>query len=191
MMQGRESEATEAVFCLQAKKPLHSGSYEHRVPKIKNHFSVPGMFICLFICLFVWFNIVIGHLGRPYSTHTAPMPVLTGSVHAHILTKPSRAGFAVSRLELIEPGGETCVYNEARPRERSDRARFLGMPGPFFKSLDSCTYMNPTHGPWAWSLDDRSRLRAGGREQWTILSGTSAIVHGLNVADRTQGITGT
>ena len=31
----------EAVFCLQAKKPLHSVSYEHRVPKkktkIKNH----------------------------------------------------------------------------------------------------------------------------------------------------------
>ena len=26
----------EAVFCLQAKKPLHSGSYEHRVPKIKS-----------------------------------------------------------------------------------------------------------------------------------------------------------
>ena len=25
----------EAVFCLQAKKPLHSGSYEHREPKIK------------------------------------------------------------------------------------------------------------------------------------------------------------
>ena len=40
----------------------------------------------------------------------APMPVLTGSVHAHILTKPSRAGFAVIRLELIEPGAETCVY---------------------------------------------------------------------------------
>ena len=38
------------------------------------------------------------------------MPVLTGSVHAHILTKPSRAGFAVFRLELIEPGAETCVY---------------------------------------------------------------------------------
>ena len=36
MRQGRGSEATEAVFCLQAKKPLHSGSYEHRVPKIKN-----------------------------------------------------------------------------------------------------------------------------------------------------------
>ena len=75
------------------------------------------------------------------------MPVLTGSVHAHILTKPSRAGFAVIRLELIEPGAETCVYqvkacsptdqpvrkfkdglginNKARPRERSDRGRFL------------------------------------------------------------------
>ena len=38
------------------------------------------------------------------------MPVLTGSVHAHILTKPSRAGFVVTRLELIEPGAETCVY---------------------------------------------------------------------------------
>ena len=38
------------------------------------------------------------------------MPVLTGSVNAHILTKPSRAGFAVIRLELIEPGAETCVY---------------------------------------------------------------------------------
>ena len=29
MRQGRGSEATEAVFCLQAKKTLHSGSYEH------------------------------------------------------------------------------------------------------------------------------------------------------------------
>ena len=38
------------------------------------------------------------------------MPVLTGSVLAHILTKPSRPGLAVIRLELIEPGAETCVY---------------------------------------------------------------------------------
>ena len=38
------------------------------------------------------------------------MPVLTGSVHADKLTKPSRAGFAVIRFELIEPGAETCVY---------------------------------------------------------------------------------
>ena len=75
------------------------------------------------------------------------MPVRTGSVHAHIITKPSRAGFAVIRLELIEPGAATCVDNEARPRERSDRGRVLGMPRPFFKSLDGCIYMNPTHGP--------------------------------------------
>ena len=53
---------------------------------------------------------------------------------------------AVIRLELIEPGAATCVYNEARPRERSDRGRFLGMPGPFLKSLDSCIYMNPAYG---------------------------------------------
>ena len=38
------------------------------------------------------------------------MPVLTGCVHAHILTKPSRAGFALISLELIEPGAATCVY---------------------------------------------------------------------------------
>ena len=50
--------------------------------------------------------------------------------------------------------------------------------------------MNPTHGPRAWSLDDRSRLRAGGREQWTALSGTSAIGHGLHVTDRAQGLRG-
>ena len=61
-------------------------------------------------CFSVRFNIVIGHLRRPYSTHAAPMPVLAGSVHAHILTKPSRAVFAVIRVELIEPGAETCVY---------------------------------------------------------------------------------
>ena len=40
------------------------------------------------------------------------MAVLTGSVHAHILTKPSRAGFAVIRLELIEPGAATCVLED-------------------------------------------------------------------------------
>ena len=80
-----------------------------RVPKIKNK----TFFCTRDVCLFVSFNIVIGHLGRPYSTHTAPMPVRMGSVHAHILTKRSRAGFAVIRLELIEPGAATCVYNEA------------------------------------------------------------------------------
>ena len=38
------------------------------------------------------------------------MPVLTGSVHANILTKSSRPGFPVIRLELIEPVAETWVY---------------------------------------------------------------------------------
>ena len=51
--------------------------------------------------------------------------------------------------------------------------------------------MNPTHVPRAWSLDDRSKLRAGGREQWIVLSRTSAIGHGVHVADRAQGLTGT
>ena len=48
------------------------------------------------------------------------MPVLTGSVHAHILTKPSRGGFAVIRLELIEPGAATCVY-QAKACSRTDQ----------------------------------------------------------------------
>ena len=91
------------------------------------------------------------------------MPALTGSVHAHILTKPSRAVFAVIRLELIEPGAATCVYNEATPRERSDRGRFLGMPGPFLKSLDSCIYINPTHAPERGrsTIDRGCELEAG------------------------------
>ena len=99
----RASEATLFALGFPRKtKTLHNGSYEHRVPKIKNK--------TLFCTRDVWFNIAIGHLGPSYSTHTALMSVLTGSVHAHILTKPSRAGFAVSRLELIEPGAGTCVY---------------------------------------------------------------------------------
>ena len=40
MRQGRGSEATEAVFCLQAKKPLHSGSYEHTLGAKKDTVAV-------------------------------------------------------------------------------------------------------------------------------------------------------
>ena len=44
-------------FFACAKKPLHSGSYEHRVPKIKNKtfFCTRDVFVFvyLFICLFV------------------------------------------------------------------------------------------------------------------------------------------
>ena len=94
--------------------PLGKKASSYRVVRVwgaKNkktkHYSVPGMCGC--DCFYVRFNIGIDHFGRPYSTHTAPMPVLTGCVHAHILTKPSRAGFAVIRLDLIEPGAATCV----------------------------------------------------------------------------------
>ena len=135
------------------------------------------------------------------------MPVLTGSAHAHVLTKPSRAGFAVIRLELSEPGAETCVY-QAKACSPTDQPvrKFkdglginMTMKTFFTLHMTSCEkdsmvvyiYMNITHGPRAWSLDDRSRLRAEGREQWTVLSGTSAIGHDLHVADRAQGLTGT
>ena len=50
------------------------------------------------------------------------MPVLTCSVHASILTKPSRAGSSLSRSELIEPGVATCG--------------FKGMAGPSLDSLE-------------------------------------------------------
>ena len=48
--QGRGSGATEDAFWLHAKMPLHSGSYEHRVPKIEK----PNIFLyqgCLFVYL--------------------------------------------------------------------------------------------------------------------------------------------
>ena len=54
------------------------------------------------------------------------MPALTGSVHAHIQTKPCRTGFAVIRLELIEPDAETCVY-QAKAGSPTDQ------PVPKFK----------------------------------------------------------
>ena len=82
--------------------------------------------VSLFVYMFVSVNIVIGHLGRPRSTHAEPMPVPMGSVHAQIITKPSRAGLAVSRSELVEPGAATCV--------------FRGMAGPCFKSLERTRY---------------------------------------------------
>ena len=68
MRQGRGSEATEAVFCLQAKKPLPSGSYERRVPKKKKK-QQQSIFctrdVCLFVCLFVC---VIQHRNWPLTS---------------------------------------------------------------------------------------------------------------------------
>ena len=66
-------------------------------------------FLCI-MCVLCVSTSSKGHLDRPLSTPTARMPVSMGSVHAYaqILTKPSRAGLAVSRSELIEPGEVTC-----------------------------------------------------------------------------------
>ena len=103
------NEGREAFFLLffQGKKSLFIRGHARRVGCLFI-FSVS-----LFICMFVSVNIVIGHLGRPRSTHTAPMPVPIGSVHAQMhaqtITKPSRAGLPVSRSELVEPGAATCV----------------------------------------------------------------------------------
>ena len=47
----RASEASLFFLAFpRKKKPLHNGSYEHRVPKIKTkHYSVPG--VCVFVCV--------------------------------------------------------------------------------------------------------------------------------------------
>ena len=84
-------------WCSKEKKLLHNGSSEAcRV-------------LFYFLCMFVSIKIVIGHLGRPRSTHTTPMAVPMGSVHAQVITTPSRAGLAVSRSELVEPGEATFL----------------------------------------------------------------------------------
>ena len=102
------------VFQGREKKSRHNGSYEHRVPKIKNK--------TFFCTMCVWFNIVFGHLGRPYSTHTAPIAVPTGSMHAHILTSPTCAitWYVVQSWWKQNLDAETCVFTgrvtQAGPR---------------------------------------------------------------------------
>ena len=49
------------------------------------------------------------------------MPVLTGSVHAHILTNSYRAGFAVIRLELAEADEETCLVDQVNSPSPTDQ----------------------------------------------------------------------
>ena len=70
-------------------------------------------FECLcFVCVWV-FVIMIQHFFPPRlstrSTHTAPIPLPAGSVHAHTQTKPSRADAVASRSQLVELGPATCV----------------------------------------------------------------------------------
>ena len=84
----RASEASLFFLGFPRKKtPLHNGSYKHRVPKIEKEN------ILLYVC-------VIRHRN---------WPLRSTILSAHIPTKPSRACFAVSRLELIEPGAASCV----------------------------------------------------------------------------------
>ena len=48
-----------------------------------------------------------------------------GSVHARILTKPSRASVAVSRSEMVEPSATTCVVAWlGGVSKRLERARY-------------------------------------------------------------------
>ena len=54
-----------------------------------------GVTVC--VIQFVFRNVC-----PPRLTHTAPMPVPTGSVHARQLAKPSPEGVALSRSKLIE-----------------------------------------------------------------------------------------
>ena len=96
-------------------------SYIHQLSLVLATATV-SFSLSVLLCMFVFVDIVIGHLGRPRSTHTAPIPVPMGSVHVQTITKPSRAGHAVSRSELVQPGAATCVFRD--------------MAGPCIKSLD-------------------------------------------------------
>ena len=111
------------------------------------------------------------------------------------------AAFRVDRARrgnvCLKDQAKACSPTDQPVRNLKDGLGINMTMKTFTLHITSCekhsmvVYIYPTHGPRAWSLDDRSRLRAGGRKQWTVLSGTSAIGHGLHVADRAQGLTGT
>ena len=135
----RASEASLFFFGIpREKKPLHNGSYEHRVPKNKTLFCTRD------VC-------VIQHRNWPlrstilnaHGTNASPDGLCTRT-HTN---EAFSCCFCCNSLRVDRARRGNVCYNEARPKERSHRGRFLGMPGPFLKSLDSCVYMNPTHGP--------------------------------------------
>ena len=106
----RASEAS--LFFLdfpREKKPLHNGSYEHRVLKIKTkHYSATGMCGCgcLLVC-------VIQHRNWPlrstilnaHGTNASPDGLCTRT-HTN---EAFSCWFCCKSLELIEPGAATCV----------------------------------------------------------------------------------
>ena len=119
--EAREARSAKPFFSWFSKEQIASSQRVMR--------GVYGVFFIFSVCvcfvpgsMFVSVNIAIVHLGQTRSTHTAPTPVPMGSVHAQIITKPSRAGLAVSCSELVELGAATCV--------------FRGMAGPCLKSLE-------------------------------------------------------
>ena len=158
MRQGRGSEATEAVFCLQAKKPLHTGV------RTGCHYLI-SLSVCVCACVRVC---VIFVVFTDCESCTRPISSNPGSMEAGEYGLTRVTCFLACRLELEAVAGllwiSWCVLggadffsgfyfpnffffertrpaasmrppcliylstsNEARPRERSDRGRFLSL----------------------------------------------------------------
>ena len=121
----RAKRAARSLFFLgfaRKKKPLHDGSCE----------------ACTCLFLFSVSMCIIQHRNRPLKStalnaHGTDASADGLCARTHTLTKPSRAGFAVSRSELIEPGAATCV--------------FRGMVGPYFKFQKLGLYVPGTNIP--------------------------------------------
>ena len=148
MRQYRGGEATEAFFAFRQKSLFITGRTSIGCPKYKTkHFSVPGMFICLFVCLFIC---MIQHRNWPLrstmlnaqGTNASPDGLCT---RTHT-TKPSLAGFAVIRLELIEPGAATCVY-QAKACSPTDQpvGKFKDGLGINMTIYENLLYFNISH----------------------------------------------
>ena len=69
----------------------------------------------------------------PLSTYTARTPVPSDSEHAHILTKSSRAGIAVTRSELVELGAARRVSYRHMPFFEFRGAKYHNGFSSFFK----------------------------------------------------------
>ena len=101
MRQGRESEATEAVFCLQGKKPLHTGV------RAGCHYL-----ISLFVCVCVTFVVF-----TDCESCTRPISTNPGSMEAGEYGLTRGTFFVARRLELVAAAGllwiSWCVLGAA------------------------------------------------------------------------------
>ena len=121
MRQGRESEATEAIFCLQAKKPFHTGVRTgcQCLISLSIYLSVclsvclPAcLFVCLSVCLSVCLTVYLSvsvcvtfvvftdceSCARPISTNS-------GSMEASEYGLTRGTCFVASRLEVVAVAG--------------------------------------------------------------------------------------